>query len=237
MKKITLAIIGVLFLICTNAQNSSAIKDKTKGKANDHFMLQFTADSWSGKPDSIKTKGIGRGANIYFMINKPFKTNKNLSVAFGAGFGTSSVYLNKTSVNVTGSTPLLVFKNLDTLQRFKKYKVATAYLEIPLELRYTQNPENVDKSFKFALGVKVGTLLSGYTKGKTLQDKNGSTINEYTEKLKKKSYFNSSRIALTARVGFGHFSLYGQYQVTNIFKDAVAAPIKPFSIGFTISGL
>ncbi len=237
MKKISLAIISLLFITFANAQNSAVLKDRTKGKANDHFMIQFTADTWSGKPDSIKTKSIGRGANIYFMINKPFKTNKNLSVAFGAGFGTSSMYLNKTGINITGSTPLLIIKNLDTVQRFKKYKVATAYLEIPLELRYTKDPENVDKSLKFAIGAKIGTLLSAYTKGKTLQDKNGSTINEYTEKLKKKSYFNNSRIALTARVGFGHFSLYGQYQVTSIFKDAVAAPIKPFSIGFTISGL
>jgi Outer membrane protein beta-barrel domain len=237
MKKISIAILGLFFLTAAFAQNSSVPKDKYKGKANDHFMIQFTGDTWSGKPDSIKTKGIGRGANIYFMINKPFKTNKNLSVAFGAGFGTSSIYLSKTSASITGNTPLLVFKNLDTLQRFKKYKVATAYLEIPLELRYTKNPDNADKSLKFAIGAKVGTLLSAFTKGKTLQDKNGATLNEYTEKLKKKSYFNSTRIALTARVGYGHFSLYAQYQVTSVFKDAVSAPIKPLSIGFTISGL
>jgi Outer membrane protein beta-barrel domain len=241
MKQIALLFTTVLIAITMQAQemNSKPAKKKLAptGKANDHFMLQFTVDSWMNKPDSIKTKGIGKGGNIYFMMNFPFKTNKKLSAAIGLGFGTSGVFLDRQRADIAGTSTKLNFKNLDTSTRFKKYKVATTFLEVPLELRYFANPNDVDHSWKVALGVKVGTLLDAHTKGRNLQDKNGNPLSSYTEKIKQKRYFNSTRIALTARIGFGHFSIFGQYQVTNVFKDSVGPEVKPFSIGIALSGL
>jgi hypothetical protein len=89
-----------------------------------------------------------------------------------------------------------------------------------------------------ALGVKVGTMLTAYTKGKTLVDKNGNTINPYIEKESSKKYFNTTRLAVTGRIGYGILSLYGAYQITSFLKD-VAGPteIRPYSIGLAISGL
>lgn len=223
--------------IVTTAQTAKIAK-KTTGKANDHFLLQFSSDTWNGLPDSVATKGFSRGAGIYGMMNFPFKTSKNFSVALGAGIGSSHLYLDKAEVDIEGSTQTVTFKNLTNKNHFKKYKVAIAYLEAPVELRWAANPDNIDKSFKFAIGVKVGTLLSSYTKGKNLADgATGNTINAYTEKIKKKTYFNNNRIAATARIGWGHFSVFGQYQLTTVFRENLAAPIRPLSIGLTISGL
>jgi Outer membrane protein beta-barrel domain len=238
MNKIIVAVVGVFMLAQANAQMGKSTMKKL-GKANDHFMIQLTGDSWLGKPDSIKTKSIGKGANIYFMINFPFKTNKNFSVAAGAGFGTSGVFLDKESVDVSSTGSQIVFTNLNVanVNRFKKFKVATTYLEIPVELRYTLNPENVDKSFKFAIGAKVGTLLDAHTKAKTLQNSGGQTVNDYANKVKQKRFFNNSRIAITARVGWGHFSVFGQYQVTTLFKENLGPKINPMSIGIALSGL
>lgn len=237
MKQILLLV--TIFTINASLQaQKKAPKFTNTGKANDHFMIQLTADTWLGKPDSIKTKSIGRGANVYGMVNYPFKTNKHMSVAIGAGIGSSSVYFDKQKVAITGTVKTLAFTNVDTVNHYKKYKVTTAYLELPIELRFTQNTNNLKKSWKFAVGAKIGTLLNAYTKGKTLQDKNGNDINAVTEKLKsKKTYFSNSRIALTGRVGYGNLSLFAQYQVTNIFKDGVSAIINPLGIGIAISGL
>jgi hypothetical protein len=110
-------------------------------------------------------------------------------------------------------------------------------LEIPVEIRFTKNPLQSNKSFKMAFGVKVGTLLNAHTKGKTLQNKNGGTINTYVEKESNKRFFNATRISITGRVGYGNFSLFASYQVNNLFKDGVAPGIKPFQIGLCLSGL
>ena len=238
MKKIVLLLTAAFFTFAASAQTTT--KDPTPlSRAGDHIMVQLGTEIWSGLPDSIDShrKGIGRVGNVYIMLDKPFKGNKNMSVGFGIGIGSGSVYFNKMNVDIRGTTTKLPFTNLDSSNHYKKYKLNTAFLEVPVELRYMLNPANESKSWKFALGAKVGTLLSVHTKGKTLQDKNGSTINTFTEKQTTKRYFNGTRLSLTGRIGFGHLSVFGNYQINNLLKDAVGPDIKPFQVGLTISGL
>jgi hypothetical protein len=104
-------------------------------------------------------------------------------------------------------------------------------------LRYRSDPENDGKSFKAAIGAKFGMLVSAKTKGKTLQDKNDNTLISYTSKELSKRYFNTNRISATARVGYGHFTLFASYQLTPLFKEGVAPTMRPLTIGLTLSGL
>ena len=67
--------------------------------------------------------------------------------------------------------------------------------------------------------------------------KTGTTLNEYTEKLSKRNFFNTTRFAATARVGYGHFSIFGAYTLSSFLKDGAGAPIKPYQNGLTLSGL
>ena len=202
-------------------------------------MIQLSSDHWAGAPDSITSHigGLSRGANIYLMIDKPFRGNPRFSAAFGIGVGTSHIFFKKMFVDISSVNARLPFTAADSLQHFKKFKVATSFLEIPLELRFTSDPGNSNKAIKAAHGIKLGTLLNAHIKGKTLQDASGKTIIAYTQKQSTKSYFNASRIAVTGRIGYGIFSLLGAYNLTTLFKDGVAADMKLYQIGFTISGL
>lgn len=207
-------------------------------RSNDHFMLQFGFDNWSGTNDSTKPSGFSRFFNAYVMLDKPFKTNPRMSVGLGIGMGSSNIFFKKRYVDIKSTGIALPFRKVDTENHFKKFKLTTVFVEAPIELRYSSNPLNSNNAFKAAVGVKVGTLLSAYTKGKTLQDKNDNTINPYIEKQSSKKFINTTRIAATARVGFGIVSVYGAYQITSFLND-VAGPtgIRPYSIGIGISGL
>ena len=174
---------------------------------------------------------------MYIMLDKPFKTNPQYSVAFGVGIGTTHQFFEKMAAEINGKTPTLIFSALDTVDHFKKYKISNTFAELPVELRYTSNPLKSNKSFKAAIGFKVGTLINTHTKGKTLQDRNDRTINDYIEKTTSKSYFSNTRLAVTARVGYGYFSVFGAYNITSIFKNNVAAPMKLLQVGLTLSGL
>lgn len=239
MKKIVFAFILVITSINIMAQNKDLSQADLVNKAGDHIMVQLSNDRWMGSNDSITShiKGFSRSANVYVMMNKPFKTNPRLSVAFGIGIGTSNIYFKNMSVDIKSNTNTMPFNNLDTLNRFKKYKLTTAYLEVPVEFRFTARPEKENKSIKFAIGAKVGTLLNAHTKGKNLQNKDGQNINAYTLKETSKKFFNSTRMAVTARVGYGNFSLFGSYQINNMFKDAVAPETKLLQVGICLSGL
>ena len=248
MKKIVLFITGCLFLTIGFAQDSAFVPIaaaanpapfKLNNRPADHFMIQLSSDHWTGMPDSISShqQGFSRGFNAYFMLDKVFRNSPKFSIGLGAGISTSNMTFKKMDVNLNAGGSLLPFTALDSTDHFKKYKLTTAYLEVPLEFRYTAKPDQVNKSFKAALGLKAGTLINAHTKGKNLEDKNNNVINSYTAKENSKRFINSTRISATARVGYGIFSLFGSLQLTNLLKDGAGADMKLYQIGLTLSGL
>jgi len=236
-KLLVIAYLLVAFPAFSQTQKND--KYNLADRAADHLMFQISSDHWTGAPDSIEShiSSLSRGGNIYIMLDKPFKGNQKMSVALGIGVGTSNMFFKKMLVQIESTNPLLPFRSVDTTSYFKKYKLATAFFEIPLELRFTSNPEKPNKSIKAAIGVKGGLLLNAHTKGKIFKNSAGSVINNYTQKLTTKSYFNTSRLTATARVGYGLFSIFGAYNFTSLFKDGVAPDMKLFQVGLTISGL
>ncbi len=226
------------------SQTSSApTKNKKKftvtNRAGDHFMIQLANNTLTSLPDSISShvKGFSRSANVYVMIDKPFKANPQMSAAFGLGISTTNIYFNKMQMDISSSSAKLPFVAVDSAIRFKKYKLATSFLEVPVELRYTANPNTPNKTFKAAIGVKVATLLNAHTKGKNLLTASGGKLSDETVKISSKDYFNTTRLSVTGRVGYGNFSLFAAYGLTSVFKDGVAPPTKILQIGLTISGL
>lgn len=242
MKSILILPLALIFNAVTSiAQENDPIKNLNKdlNKSADHFIFQSSSDLWLQSPDSINShvKNTSRGFNVYVMLDKPFKSNPKFSFAGGVGISTSNMFFNRLDVQINGTSNILRFKNLDTSAYFNKYKVSSTFAEIPLELRFCSKPGNPDKAFKFALGVKAGLLLSAHTKGKTLLDASGKTIQTFTEKIYSKSYFNSSKLSVTGRIGYGNVAVFGSYSVTSVFKDNVAAGMKLCQIGVNIGGL
>lgn len=243
MRRILMTALAFCLVHFAFAQNDSTAKKTTTtkkyapGRSNDHFLMQLGYTTWTGKPDSIKTKGFPRTFNIYLMLDFPFKTNPHWSVAIGPGIGSDNIYFDKMTVGIKDATSKLVFKNVSDTVHFKKYKLNTAYLEAPIELRYRTNSADDAKSVKFALGVKVGTLLSAHVKGKNLENAAGNTVLDYIMKENSKRFFNKTRLSGMFRVGYGHFSLFTSYAITPIFKEGFAPTIRPLTIGLTLSGL
>lgn len=202
-------------------------------RANDHFMVQIAYDGWLNQPDTLTSAGISRSFNFYFMYDFPFKTDPHLSVGAGIGIGCSNMFFK------SQPAPLSALPRAESAggEHFKKYKVVTTYLEIPLELRYAMDPENTNKSWKFALGVKVGTMLSAYAKGKNIENSSNQVDNAVTEKVSGRSFYNGIKLAGTARISKGFVGLFGQLQLTGLIKSAYGPSVNPFSVGITLSGL
>lgn len=242
MRLTFLLALSLLATTFVSAQEDSTIKKeildtKFKPRSGDHFLIQLGYTMWDGKPDSIKTGGFPRSVNVYLMMDFPFKTNPKWSAAIGAGIGTDNMFFEKMNVGIKENTNTLQFTNLKDTNYFKKYKLATAYLEAPVELRFSSNPNDSRKSVKFAIGAKVGMLLAAHVKGKELVNRGGTTINDYKMKEYSKSFFNKNRLAATARLGYSSFSLFGSYAITPLIKEGQGPEIRPVTIGLTLSGL
>lgn len=242
MKKISLVFFCSLLITFLFAQDKPETPKKKQpinlaGRANDHFLIQYGYTGWSGVPDSINQGGFSHSFNFYFMFDFPFKTSPHLSMGVGAGFSSDHIKFKETYVGIKDNTTRLHFTDQSDTAHFKKTKLATTYVEAPIELRYTADPMNSDNSFKFAIGVKVGLLLDAHTRNKDLQSSNNALLNAYVMKEKDKNFFNSTRLSAQGRIGWGHVSVYGTYQLTALFKDGVAPVIRPWSVGLTLSGL
>ena len=235
---LTVLVLGFATMVSgqTNSENpvSKNVSNSYLNKrASDHFMIQLGYSSLAGKPDSIVTKGFSRSFNMYLMFDFQSKTNKHLSVAVGPGIGSDNFFFNKTSIDINNRKNA-IFKK-DSTTTYKKYKLATAYLELPVELRYNTNAENSSKGWKFALGAQIGTMIDAHTKAKVTIDPKQE--GNYTTKVKNSFLFNGTRLALTGRVGIGAFSLYGSYSFTGMFREGFGPSIRPYSIGLCLSGL
>lgn len=213
---------------------------KLANRVADHFMIQFGADNWANTPDSVKLgNGLSRHFNFYIMLDKPFKTNPKYSVGYGVGLGTSNMFFDKTYVNIKSTSNRLPFTNVANSNHFEKFKVTTIYVEVPVEVRYTLNPEEPASSWRFALGAKVGSILKTYTKGKNLVNSAGTSQfgPTFKEKESNNRFFQSQRLSITTRVSYGIFGLHGGFDITPVLKDGFGASMNRYSIGLVLSGL
>lgn len=241
MKKFLSLSVFIIYVFSVHAQDPAPTpKKKTtidmSNRPNDHLLFQLGYTKWSNIPDTINTSGLSKSINMYFMFDFPFKTNPKLSMAFGPGIATDHILFSKTHVGIKDNTPTILFTNQADTNNFKKTKLATAYLEAPIEFRYSADPLN-GKGLKFAIGVKIGTLINAHTRNTKFQDKSNQIINDYVMKEASKRFINKNRLSVMGRIGLGHVTLYSSYSLTPVFRDGFGPEVRPFSIGLTLSGL
>jgi hypothetical protein len=249
MKKILFVALTFSVSLFLHSQDNPSSKTKKKdwskvkltNRANDHFMVQYGWLHWANIPDSIDKRGFSNSVNVYFMIDMPFKTDPRFSVAFGPGIGVDNMFFRKTNITTTNHANELEFQNVSDTNHFDKYKLVNAFAELPIEFRFVLNPQNTNKSFKVAIGAKVGFQISTYTKGKTWQNKNENVIpgfdENYIQKNKDKYFFNGNRLVGTFRVGYGFITAFATYQLGSLIKQGLGPQVKPYVIGLTLSGL
>ena len=241
MRSIVITFLAICITGSVYAQSDSAIAQRVlkpqSTRSNDNFLLQLGYTMWSGQPDSIKTKGLSRTFNMYLMLDFPFKTNPKWSVALGPGIATDNIFFDEMNVDIKGLSENLVFSDVSDTLHFKKYKLATAYLEAPVELRFRSNPDDDRKSFKVAIGAKIGTLVNAHVKGKELLNSADNTVNDYILKENIKRYFNKTRLSVMGRIGYGNFTLFASYAITPVFREGVGPTVRPLTFGLSLSGL
>jgi hypothetical protein len=232
MTKYFLTLLAFFAIAESRAQTSNTDLNKSNYSmpSRDYVMLQFGYEGWNGAPDSIKTGGIGRSFNAYLCYDFPL-AKSNFSFAAGAGIAVSNIYFKNQTVTINDTNSQIQF--VPEIIDYKKYKLSTAYLEAPFELRFFGNKENRNKGFKASVGLKVGALISSHTKGKRTY--NSKPI---IEKVSTKRYIETIRYSATARIGYGNFSLYGQYSIGNLFRVGSGPEnVRPYQIGLCITGL
>ena len=180
--------------------------------------FDFGFNQMSDFSEDMKIEFMG---SRYFSGYYKYTFNINNSFSFhpGVSVGTEKFQFNENIAlqpgeNANGGYQVIIY-GLDSLidaQSFKKSQLATAYIEIPLEITFRTNP-NPKKAFKFTVGGKAGYLIDSKMKIKYKQD-------DETKIMKDKQDYGLTpwRFSITGRIAFSDISLFYHYSVTELFK-------------------
>ncbi|WP_344822740.1 outer membrane beta-barrel protein [Rurimicrobium arvi] len=230
----TLVLLGAALLGGLNAGAQTTAKEPEEKKSTvekpsrDFVMIKITTGGWADKPDSVSTKNLGRGFAISLMYDFPIKKS-NFSFAAGLGINAQNVYLDGQNINFkdTGSQSIFFASSA-----YKRYKLTTTRLEMPLELRFFGNNKNRNVGFKAAVGANIGLTIGSHTKGVS-----GSGGSKYSDKVVTRRFIQQWDFAPTMRIGYGNFSVYGSYSLTPLFKENAGPQVVQYSIGICLTGL
>lgn len=196
------------------------------------FMVEFGFNRLTRPPQDLKYGFWGsRTLNLYYHYDQRIGQSK-FSVHPGVGFGLERfkpLSFNQTFPDTVirlrgatlirqpgGNTVLVNSGRLlfnDTTRAASKSMFIINYIDLPVELRFTANPNDPAKSFKASLGGRVGVLLNAHTKLKYTEDGE-------KKQLKNRQDFNLSEVRYSAfaRIGVGNAYLTFYYNFNDLFK-------------------
>lgn len=182
----------------------------------DHIVVDFSFDSYRNFPNGISQKPYSLGGNAYLMWDYPFGYGP-FSFAVGAGFSTHDVHTNgKITYSIDGKYTSFV----PITTKYKTNKFSCNYMEVPIELRIRTRGE---KSFKLAIGGKIGYAYNVHTK---YEDVDGKI------KVYKIKNIDPLRYGVTFRIGYNKFNIQAFYALSELFKKGNGEPkMTPYSIG------
>ncbi len=244
--------VTLLFLLVTGlafAQDST-VQKKPKPNLPGTFLIDLGVNHGLGSPSTWKQGFWGsRTVNIYYQY--PIRIGRS-KFSFNPGIGVSlERWKFKNGATLIDTVELVSYPNgaISTTQveRYnllsptrvfpemaKKSMFVTNYIEIPLEFRFDTSPEDLNRSFNVAIGGRVGYLFDAFTKVK---------YNDLGEVVKNKNKINNGlnqfRYGVYSRIGVGGFSLFGFYNLCDMFekeKGPSGSTMNSLTVGISING-
>jgi hypothetical protein len=243
VKKLLVFAFGMfVFALSVSAQESTPTPQRKYARPDipGTFVVELGLNQPLDRPEKFQLGFWGsRTANIYYQYDMRILKSK---ISFHPGIGVSLErykFKNNYVLDYDNTNTLTMLTPKEYGQSVRKSQLITNYLEIPLELRYSTNPEDPTRSFKISVGARGGMLFSSFTKVKYTED--GDKV-----KIKNKQPYdlNQFRYGVFAKIGAGNFSLFGYYNLTPVFKTGRApvtsttdtpAEMQNFTVGISLS--
>lgn len=248
--------IGLFFLTgWYSARVSAKIISHTEVSkvSRDHFLIEFGYANWAKigtrpLPDQrqMSIYAFPWQVSVYGMYDFLIKGFPYMSVGVGAGFNWDRAYFKRTLLIIdpaqapvlpNGTLPYADIYTAEDLY-YESSNLSTVGLQAPLELRFTTRPENYNKGFKAALGIRLGYLISAYSTSKTLKNNSGQTLTNAEQIISTTDFFNNFQATSVLRIGWGNMHLFGTFSLTPLFDNRANTPdFRVWSVGIGLNGL
>lgn len=204
MKKIFLfASFFVLFVTAT-----AQVATKDNRYLEDQFYMGVTYNLLLSKPEGAEQRNLPYGLQLGYIKDIPLNESRNIGLGIGLGYAVNTYYTN---ILATEDINRDVIYSLNTDVEFKRSKIETHLIELPLEFRWRTSTADEYKFWRVYAGAKLGYVFGARSKFVT----EGSKTSFSNVDIKDVHY------GLTFSFGYNTWNIHMYYQLNKLFNDGV----------------
>ena len=205
MKRYTLFfILGFTINLC--AQVNTEVEDLKY--LEDQFYLGITYNFILNKPDGVNQGNFSYGLKGGFIKDIPLNNRRNFVIGIGLGYAYNNYYTN---LFVSETESGLEYIVLDSDVSYKRNKLDTHVIEMPIEFRWRTSTPSDYKFWRIYGGMKLGYVVGSRSK--------------FVSNSTKISFSNSDvrnfRYGVMLNIGYSTFNVHAYYALSNLFNDGV----------------
>ncbi len=229
MKKIHIFIVTIILVSFSLDAVSQVISESAKRKFTvgvDVFTDIWMYDVVPPYMDQFfELRTIQQGATGFMQYNMQIGKQELATFAFGLGIRNHNMYSNSVIEDVKADT--IKFVSIPSSVEYRKSKVNFTYLDLPIEIKLRW-----ENGFKLVPGFKVGYLIDSKQKYKGDRYDEQIMVKEKSKTIRQKEDWS---YGFTLRIGYKVASLYGYYQISDVFQAGKGPALSPISVGITIT--
>jgi len=176
----------------------------------DQFYAGITYNFILDLPDEPEAsqRNFSYGLQIGFIKDVPLNSERTFGVGVGMGLGLYTYY---TDIRALQNGNDFEYELVTDASTFKRSKLETHVLEVPLEFRWRNSDPNTYSFWRIYAGLKFGYAFNARSK--------------YVETDAKQSFRNTDvrqfQYGLTFNFGYHNFNVHAYYSLTNLFNEGV----------------
>lgn len=190
----------------------------------DQFYVGLTYNFLMDLPTDVSQRNLSYGLRGGFIKDIPIDYGRTLGLGIGLGYGINSYYTNLRALE---NGPQLDYVLLDNDTDYKRNKLETHVLEVPLQLRWRNSTPEEYKFWRIYAGMKFDYVFANRSK--------------YVSNTEKAAFRNGDvrefQYGLTLDFGYNTFNIHVYYALRSLLKDGThlssGEPIhmRPLQIG------
>lgn len=198
--------IGIPFALYS--QNSQENSTANSRYFEDQFYVGITYNFILNLPDEVNQRNFSYGLQAGFIKDIPLNGDRTFGVGLGLGLGLYTYYTNIRGIDLEDG---IFYERVEDIEEFKRSKLETHILEIPLELRWRNSDAATYSFWRIYAGVKFGYIFNARSKF-VLEDNKDSFRNTDVRDF---------QYGLTFNFGYHNFNVHAYYSLTNLFNDNI----------------
>lgn len=173
----------------------------------DQFYFGVGINFLTDRPSDVVQHSLSYSLQAGFIKDIPINVARNLGFGMGLGYTANSYYSNIGADKTNGE---LAYTLLDS-EVFKRNKLETHALEIPIELRWRTSTPTEYKFWRIYTGIKMGYVFSGTSKRVT----DMATTRFSNGDIRNVQY------GLILNFGYNTWNIHAYYSLNPLLEDGI----------------